>query len=142
MNKNLIYGLVAGGIILVLVGGAGAYKFRRQIKSVLMPVAVVPAAVVTETAIPTIQETVVEKTDAGFAPNSVTIKKGTAVKFVNKSAAPMWVASAPHPTHTDYPEFDQKANGDIFTFTFDKVGSWKYHNHSPFSSGGVVIVTE
>lgn len=128
---------------MVLAGGAGAYKFRRQIKNVLMPTA--PSPVVTETATSAgtmISETVVEKTDAGFSPDSVTIKKGAAVKFVNKSSTPMWVASAPHPTHTDYPEFDQKANGDIFTFAFAKVGSWKYHNHSPFSPGGTVNVLE
>ena len=127
MNKNLVYGLAAGGIILVLVAGAGIYKFRT------------PAATDTGTIV---SETVVEKTYVGFVPNSVTIKKGTAVKFVNKSATPMWVASAPHPVHTDYPEFDQKTNGDTYTFTFMKTGSWKYHNHAPFSSGGVVIVTE
>ncbi|MBI3558931.1 hypothetical protein HY085_00905 [Candidatus Gottesmanbacteria bacterium] len=132
MNKNLIYGLAAGGVVLILI--------LVLFKNVGTPPAPVP--VVVETATPVITETVVEKTDAGFSPDSVTIKKGTAVKFVNKSSAPMWVASTPHPIHTDYPGFDQKANGDIYTFTFDKVGSWKYHNHSPFSPGGMVVVTD
>lgn len=126
MNKKLFYNLVIGGVILI---GILSFVFKKSNR--------VSAPVTTITA-----ETVVEKTNEGFSPNSVTIKKGESVKFVNKSTAPMWVASAPHPTHTDYPEFDQKANGDVFTFSFAKVGSWKYHNHSPFSSGGTVIVTD
>lgn len=152
MNKNYI--LVGGGVLVILVGVLG-FVFKRQIKQLIYPapaVVTIPApAVVAPIPMPTpnsttagemIKETVVEKTDAGFSPSSVTIKKGTTVKFVNKSSTPMRVASVPHPVHTDYPEFDQKTNGDIFTFSFDKVGSWKYHNHSPFSSGGIITVTE
>lgn len=131
MNKNLIYGLVAGGLVLVLVGGYFFWPKTTQPQIASVPVE-----------IPTAQETIVEKVDNGFFPETVTIKKSTAVKFVNKSSTPMWIASAPHPIHTDYPEFNQKENGDTFIFTFDKVGSWKYHNHSPFSAGGVVVVTE
>jgi plastocyanin len=85
----------------------------------------------------------VEYTDAGFAPATVTINKGDTVKFVNNSSGKMWVASAPHPTHTDYPEFDEDvavSNGESYSFTFDKVGSWKYHNHVNSSKFGTVVV--
>jgi plastocyanin len=55
----------------------------------------------------------------------------------------MWVASASHPNHTVYPEFDEKTSvkkGSSYLFTFDKVGSWGYHNHTRASDFGKVIV--
>ncbi|EKE18937.1 MAG: hypothetical protein ACD_9C00190G0001, partial [uncultured bacterium] len=39
-----------------------------------------------------------------FDPAVIEIKVGESVAFVNRSASGMWVASAPHPTHSDYPE--------------------------------------
>lgn len=55
----------------------------------------------------------------------------------------MWVASNPHPIHTNYPAFDEKApviNGSSWSFTFDKIGTWGYHNHRNPSSGGTIVV--
>jgi plastocyanin len=81
--------------------------------------------------------------DTGFSPKTVTIKKGGTVTFVNQSSGGMWVASNPHPTHTDYPAFDEKATvtkGGSWSFTFDRVGSWGYHNHQNSSNTGTVVV--
>lgn len=95
---------------------------------------------------------VVAYTDVGFAPQTVTIKKGQSVTFVNKTSSGMWVASGPHPVHTAYDgtsraehcpgtsSFDQCATGDMYTFTFDKPGTWKYHNHVSSGDTGTVIV--
>ena len=55
----------------------------------------------------------------------------------------MWVASAPHPTHTNYPGFDAKqgvASGEKYSFTFDKAGSWNYHDHLIPSNFGTIVV--
>lgn len=93
--------------------------------------------------------------DAGFTPSTVTIKAGTSVTFVNTSSHAMWVASADHPTHTVYSgtsksdhcpngtatDFDQCATGTSYTFVFNKVGTWGYHNHVGASDKGTVIVT-
>lgn len=82
-------------------------------------------------------------TTAGFSPNSMTIKKDETVTFTNQSDDLMWVASAPHPQHTDYPAFDEKQSvprGGIYTFTFDKAGTWKYHNHLNPTRYGTIIV--
>lgn len=84
-------------------------------------------------------------TGDGFSPASVTIKKGTTVKFVNKGSKAHWPASDPHPSHTAYPEFDAKQeikSGASWTFTFDKVGSWRYHDNLNSGEQGVIIVTE
>ncbi len=79
-------------------------------------------------------------TDAGFSPSSISIKVGTKVKFINQSSGGMWVASAMHPTHQIYPEFDQLSTGNEYTFEFTKVGSWGYHDHVNPSHFGKVIV--
>lgn len=82
-------------------------------------------------------------TGTAFDPASVEIKVGESVAFVNQSASGLWVASAPHPTHSDYPEFDAKkayGQGDSFIFTFSKVGTWKFHNHmNPTAFGSITV---
>lgn len=86
---------------------------------------------------------VVNYTDNGFNPSSLEIKKDQTVQFVNQSSDGMWVASGPHPAHTNYPEFDAKKNipsGEIYEFTFAKVGEWKYHNHVSSGKFGSVTV--
>ena len=95
--------------------------------------------------------------DAGFSPKSVTIPVGTKVTFVNQSTKSMWVASAKHPDHTVYsgtslsqhcPDttgsaFDEctaDAPGKSYSFTFNKEGEWKYHDHIDATKFGSVIV--
>ena len=93
----------------------------------------------------------------GFSPSTVTVAKGGTVTFVAAAGADeMWIASNPHPIHNAYDgttlsqhcaqgysgpaPFDQCAAGNSFSFTFDKVGSWPYHNHGNSSDFGTVIV--
>ncbi len=96
---------------------------------------------------------VVTYTDAGFSPKTITIAEGDTVTFVNNSSRNMWVASNIHPTHNEYPEesdgdclgssFDACAgvsSGESWSFTFDRVGEWGYHNHLNPSRTGTVIV--
>lgn len=95
--------------------------------------------------------------ESGFSPKTVTIKKGGTVTWADESAGNMWVATASHPTHTVYdgtalaahcaaganaPSFDQCKNGTSYSFTFNKVGTWNYHNHSNSPQFGSVVVVE
>ncbi len=85
----------------------------------------------------------VSLTDSGFSPASITIHAGDTVVFTNNSQGRMWVASDPHPTHTDYPGFDEKSaavSGGSYSFTFTRVGSWGYHNHLNPATRGTVVV--
>lgn len=85
----------------------------------------------------------VSYTDQGFQPSSITIKQGQTVRFTNQSSGQMWVASNPHPTHTDYPGFDEKTavpNGQFYEFNFTKIGTWGYHNHFKPSAKGEIVV--
>lgn len=90
-----------------------------------------------------------------FSPSEVTIKKGGTVTFTS-TGANMWIASGPHPAHTGYdatvlavhcavgaiPSFDQCKAGSSYSFTFDKTGTWPYHNHLNATVFGKVIVVE
>lgn len=93
-----------------------------------------------------VQTNMVSYTDQGFSPKEITVKIGMTVTWTNNNTGKqMWVASAPHPVHTDYPGFDAKqasAAGGTYSFTFDKVGDWKYHNHTNPSDFGIVHVTQ
>lgn len=104
-----------------------------------------PTPTPTPTKAPVAQSAVVKATGSAFEPVTLTIKKGTKVTFQNTSSKPVWPASAPHPVHTNYPEFDAKkgiAAGSSWEFTFDKVGTWAYHDHLNSAVTGKVIVTE
>lgn len=88
---------------------------------------------------------VVTYTNTGFAPDPLTVTKGTTVTFVNESTRGMWVASATHPTHQLLPGFDQLTsvpNGGVYEYTFENVGTWKYHNHVNPTDIGSILVTE
>ena len=80
----------------------------------------------------------------GFSPKTVTIKKGETVVFENKTGKKASVASDEHPTHLLYPEFDQykteqRGKGE-FRFTFEKAGTWNYHDHLNANMTGTVVV--
>jgi len=75
-----------------------------------------------------------------FAPPSVTIKAGQTVVFRSTSSASMWVASDPHPVHTDLSGFDQQSIGEEYSFTFQKAGTYRFHNHLAPSHSGTIVV--
>lgn len=86
-----------------------------------------------------------------YSPSSAEIKKGQSVIYVNKSSTNMWPASAMHPTHAAYPTTggcigstfdacDGIAPGGSWSFVFDTVGRWGYHDHLNPSARGTVVV--
>jgi plastocyanin len=94
---------------------------------------------------PPIDSVVIEVTEDGFEPADVTIKLGDTVTFVNTKDRVIWPASNDHPIHTDYPEFDPRRGfekGDGWSFTFDRVGEWGYHDHVSPLDQGTITVTE
>ena len=92
-----------------------------------------------------------------YVPNQVNIKKGDTVTWTNVSCDPTWPASAMHPTHGVYPQntgmcaqiggsdFDAcfgLKKGEAWSFKFDIVGSWKFHDHLHSSVFGTVNVSQ
>lgn len=91
----------------------------------------------------------VEITEDEFRPGSLTIKKGETVTWVNSAEKYAWPASDPHPTHTNYsstePFFDPGLPmkvGEAWSFTFEKPGNWKYHDHLDPTKRGTIEVLE
>ena len=92
---------------------------------------------------PDVQVVKVTYDGSKFTPSIVDIKVNDWVFFENKGTADFWPASAPHPTHTNYPEFDAKkaiSPGGSFKFQFTKEGSWGFHDHlNPQAFGKVTV---
>lgn len=86
---------------------------------------------------------VVTLDESGFIPQTISIKRGDTVEFQSALQEPFWPASDLHPTHGIYPEFDPQEPveaGSSWQFTFDKSGSFKYHDHlSPFFRGIIIV---
>ena len=88
-------------------------------------------------------ENIVEVTSSGFSPKTLEINAGDTVRFVNKDSSKHWPASDFHPTHRLYPGFDALrglAQGEEYSFKFDKKGSWTYHDHLNPGTKGTIIV--
>ena len=140
MGKSTIVLLVAlTGLILI-----GGYFLTRPVQAPeAQPVSQQSPA---PEAAPAIAETnTIAYTDTGFSPKSITVKPGTTVTFVNESSTDMWVASALHPTHLELPGFDQlqgEPKGATYSFTFEDIGTWSFHDHLNPTTFGSVIVAE
>lgn len=78
-----------------------------------------------------------------YSPAQITIKNGDIVVFKNNSTKDFWPASARHPDHLEYPEFDAKqaiAPGGTFQFKFTKTGAWGFHDHlTPTAFGRIAV---
>ncbi len=88
---------------------------------------------------------VVHMQSDSFDPPTLTIKVGDTVEFRNESGDDKWPASDNHPTHELYPGFDAKRpllDGESYEFTFDRVGSWGYHDHLNPAIRGTIVVEE
>ncbi len=85
----------------------------------------------------------VRYTNAGFSPKKLTVPIGTMVEFVNQSDSDMWVASNVHPSHDILPTFDEfkgVGKGQTYMYTFDKKGTWPYHDHINPAREGIIEV--
>lgn len=133
MNKNLLIGL----IIVVLLGAVGWWLMSGK-KNTGTGGATSGNTCTTE-----VSDAVVTFTDAGFQPSRLDAQKGKPVTFKNDSSGSVWVASDPHPVHTDLPGFDEKtgmAKGCNWQFTFTSSGSHPYHDHLDPGKTGVIVV--
>lgn len=95
----------------------------------------------------------VRVTANGFVPATLTVKRGDNVMWVNESDRNVWPASAVHPTHTAYPTtggclgsaFDAchgLVPNESWSFEFNEVGTWRYHDHLRASITGTIVVAE
>lgn len=163
-KKVLIFVIVAlvGGLVLAVLN---FLFFGGDVKQAVAPTEGDGGGISSATPAPgsDVQETVVVSNnvvtylDSGFSPSTLTIKAGERVTFRNESSRAFWPASAVHPTHKVYPGSDiQKCGtaeerqifdacrgiepGSEWSFKFDNVGTWKYHDHLNASKTGTIVV--
>lgn len=83
-------------------------------------------------------------TSTGFVPAVINIKPGQQVIWINQDKVLHQVAADPHPTHTSLPGFDSaepSKTKETYAFTFEKSGTFTYHDHlNPLKFKGTVIV--
>lgn len=83
-------------------------------------------------------------TAARFTPSTIKIKKGQSVAWVNQDGQAHQIASDPYPSEDLLPALNSQeplARGESYTFTFDKAGTYTYHDHlNPLALRGTVIV--
>lgn len=149
MNKTIITTVIA---IVILVGGyfllRGAYQEAPLVPQASNQQTTPPPP---KTQSQAAEKKVVIYTDSGYSPSTITVKKGETITFKNQSSRSMWTASGVHPTHKLYPTtggcigstFDAckgvQPSGS-WSFKFDIVGTWKYHNHLNPSDTGTIVV--
>lgn len=153
--KNTLIGLA---VIIVIVGGMYLYR----VNTADAPLERAPAAgnngdagPSADTSMPSRGPVVVTYTEGGYSPASVTLIKGQTVRFMNGAGAETWPASAIHPTHGVYPEksaancrgssFDAcrgLKKGESWDFTFNQVGTWRFHDHLHAQHTGTIVVEE
>src|SRR3989338_2011521 len=83
--------------------------------------------------------------DDGFFPSELKVRRVDKVVWTNKGSRDHWPASAIHPTHELYPEFDAKRGigpSESYSFVFENAGTWKYHDHLNSGLTGVIVVVE
>jgi len=150
-TKNIVIWLV---VIVLVIGGV--YYFSRGNSNVPAGAPAAPSTAAnqsgtapksTDTPAPAhVATNKIEITANGFSPSTIKVKAGDTVTWTNKDSVPHWPATASHPTHTVYPGSDIKkcgtaaqatifdackglATGESFSFKFDQVGTWKFHDH-------------
>lgn len=83
-------------------------------------------------------------TAQGFVPQTILVKKGSSVNWTNRDNKPHQIASDPHPTHSLLLTLGKGKllpAGSSFTLTFDRTGTFTYHDEqNPLKFKGVVIV--
>ena len=88
----------------------------------------------------------IEFTETGFVPKNMTIAKEDSITFTTARGVSFWPASDLHPTHELYSEFDPKRpipTNESWSFKFDRVGEWEYHDHlNPLFRGMIVVRNE
>ena len=142
-------------IVLAALGaGAWWYLGQQQESSSTTPPAVSEPStnepsVATTTCLPADQlskDQTIEYRDNQFfaegateASDTFCVPKGGKVTYTGSN---LWVASDPHPIHSDLPGLDAKGAKESYSFTFDTAGEWGFHNHLRASDTGTIIVVE
>ncbi len=138
MNKLLT-------VVLVLVVLGGGYYFYNKSKPLSTPqplqVQTTPEQSTGASPSAAIDKNTVTLTANGYEPQTLTIKAGTKVSWINKSGETATVSSDNHPTHELYPflNLGKFADGESLSVVVEKPGTYTYHNHLNADEKGTII---
>jgi plastocyanin len=127
-----------------------------QVETSTLNITTTSPTTLSATATPT-TEVIIKITANGFEPKEVEITKGKKVTWINEQPNPSWPASDVHPTHEVYPGSSIKKcgtpeqnkifdachglkQGESWSFVFNEVGEWYYHDHLNPSWKGEIVV--
>lgn len=82
---------------------------------------------------------VVQYTDRGFVPSSVSISKGTVITFVNSSSQKMQITSK-NSTLSGLNMGTSVSKNGLYDYRFETVGTWEYQNQVMSSHTGTIKV--
>lgn len=120
-SRALVAGVVLLGIIMLIA--LAAYVFRSQSAAPKAPAAIAPAAV--------------SITVTGFSPSTVSVKKGQAVTWTNTdNVGQSIVSDRPNPLFKS----QSLSQGATYSYVFNNVGSYAYHDGSNIQFAGKVVV--
>ncbi|MBI2063061.1 MAG: hypothetical protein HYT61_02360 [Candidatus Yanofskybacteria bacterium] len=92
---------------------------------------------------PSSQTVIITFTNGTATPNTINIKVGDTIKFINDNSIPHWPASGMHPTHQICPGFDALHginNGESYSFTFNEAKTCPWHDHLKPSVNGQIVI--
>ncbi len=161
MNKNLV--ILAIVLVILIAGGLLAYN-AYQANQTVQPTVNNSEGMITNTPptdTPVVSQTTMEEgspsaegspqqtkntvtiSSTGFSPESITIKKGESVTWVNSDTTNHTVNSDNHPTHLLYPVLNKAGlikPAESKSVKFDQTGTFTYHDHLNAALVGKVIV--
>lgn len=79
----------------------------------------------------------------GFSPETLRIKEGTTVRWVNVDSQPHYVVSNPHPEHDGLNGLDSiepLGPDSSYDYTFFNTGTYGYHDENNVLFNGEVVV--
>lgn len=128
-------------IIVLIIGGVGYYLYSNGvINQVFTPSTKTPSSQIN------LDQVKITITKDGFVPSAVKIKKGQSVEWTNTDTKLHQVAPDPHPSHTSLPELaetDPIELDESISFSFEKTGTFTYHDHlNPLKFKGTIVIEE
>ncbi|KKQ78293.1 MAG: Plastocyanin [Candidatus Daviesbacteria bacterium GW2011_GWF2_38_6] len=140
MSKNALVIIAVVGVIAI----AGIWLLKGSSKTTPTP-SYQASPTSQESASPSAQvsQNLVRITSSGFEPQTITVKAGESVIWVNENTVSHQVDSVVHPTHQVYPPLNTVGMlpaGESKSLVFADKGTYKYHDHlNPSLTGSVVV---
>jgi plastocyanin len=143
--RNLFIGIIA---FVVIIGGVAIFlltgKNTNNPITVTTPNSTISSPTPAESSAPAKEnkQNTITLNSENFSPKTLTIKVGDTVTWINRSGRNANVSSNPHPIHTDYTPLNLGSfpDGGTLSLTFDKAGTYGYHNHLNPSQNGTIVV--